>query len=129
MTEHVNTLLKKHSISIKYALEGMVWAFKSQANYRIHFILSIASLLASYFLHISYIEFLIILILIFIGIMVEAVNTAIELTTDAIDKEWRTDIKLAKDVAAAAMLIFSFGALIIAGIIFIPKMIHLISAI
>lgn len=129
MTEHVNTLLKKHSISIKYALEGMVWAFKSQANYRIHFVLSIAALLASYFLQISYVEFLIILMLIFIGIMVEAVNTAIELTTDAIDKQWRTDIKLAKDVAAAAMLIFSFGALIIAGIIFIPKIIELVSVI
>ena len=129
MTEHVNTLLKKHSISIKYALEGMVWAFKSQANYRIHFVLSIAALLASYFLQISYIEFLIILMLIFIGIMVEAINTAIELTTDAIDKQWRTDIKLAKDVAAAAMLIFSFGALIIAGIIFIPKIIQLVAVI
>jgi diacylglycerol kinase len=64
--------------------------------------------------------------LIFIGIMVEAINTAIELTTDAIDKEWRTDIKLAKDVSAAAMLIFSLGALIIACIIFVPKIILLV---
>lgn len=126
MTEHVNNMLKKHSISIKYALEGTIWAFKSQANYRIHFFLSIAVLIASYVFKISYVEFLVILMLIFIGIMVEAINTAIELTTDAIDKEWRTDIKLAKDVSAAAMLIFSFGALIIAGIIFVPKLLQLI---
>lgn len=129
MTEHVNNAIKKHSISIKYAVEGMVWAFKSQANYRIHFFLSIVALAASYFLQISYVEFLIILLLIFIGIMVEAVNTAIELTTDAIDKQWRTDIKLAKDVAAAAMLIFSFGALIIAGIIFLPKLLALLETV
>ncbi|MBI1862599.1 diacylglycerol kinase family protein [Candidatus Microgenomates bacterium] len=127
MTEHVNNMLKMRSISIKYALEGMTWAFKSQANYRIHFFFSIAALIASYVLHISYVEFLVILMLIFIGIMVEAINTAIELTTDAIDKQWRTDIKLAKDVSAGAMLIFSFGALIIAGIIFIPKLIALIN--
>lgn len=129
MTEHVNNILKKHSISIKYALEGMVWAFKSQANYRIHFFLSLAVLLGSYVLKIAYYEFLILLSLIFIGIMVEVVNTAIELTTDAIDKEWRTDIKLAKDVSAAAMLIFSFGALIIAGIIFVPKLLSLLAVV
>lgn len=115
-------MLKKHSLSVKYAYEGMVWAFRTQANYRIHFFLSIVAVLASYFFQISYTEFLIIVLIIFIGIMVEALNTAIEQTTDAIDKQWREDIKIAKDVAAAAMLIFSFGALLIASLIFIPYM-------
>jgi diacylglycerol kinase len=128
MTEHVGDLFKKHSISMKYAFEGMVWAFKSQANYRIHFFLSVAALAGCYLLNVSYYEFLIILMLIFIGIMVEAVNTAIELATDAIDKSWRLDIKVAKDVSAAAMLIFSFGALVIAGIIFVPKVLALVQA-
>jgi diacylglycerol kinase len=126
MTEHVNNILKKHTFSIKYALEGMLWAFRTQANYRIHFLFSLAALIGSYILKVSYEEWLIVLMLIFIGIMVEAINTAIELTTDAIDKEWRTDIKLAKDVSAAAMLIFSLGALIIACIIFVPKIILLV---
>jgi len=120
-------MLKKHTISISHAFEGMVWAFKTQNNYRIHFLLSVLAMLASWFLNISYYEFLLILSLVVIGMMVEAINTAIELTTDAIDKEWREDIKFAKDVSAAAMLIFSFGALIIAGIIFIPKILALLS--
>lgn len=115
-------MIRKHTLSIKYAYEGMVWAFKTQANYRIHFLLSIIAVLASYIFKISYIEFLIIVLIIFIGIMVEAINTAIEQTTDAIDKQWREDIKIAKDVSAAAMLIFSFGALLIAGLIFMPYM-------
>ncbi len=120
-------MIKKHTISITHAFEGMVWAFKTQPNYRIHFLLSVLAILASWFLHVSYNEFLLILSLIVIGIMVEAINTSIELTTDAIDKEWREDIKFAKDVSAAAMLIFSFGALLIAGIIFVPKILALIS--
>ncbi len=119
-------MLKKHTISIQHAFEGMVWAFKSQANYRIHFILSIIALLGCYFFKVSYEEFLIILLIIFIGVMAEAINTAIELTTDAIDKEWREDIKFAKDVSAAAMLIFSCGALVIAAIIFLPKIITMV---
>ncbi len=119
-------MLKKHTISIKHAFEGMVWAFRTQPNYRIHFALSLLSLLGCWYLKVSYEEFLIIIMLIFIGMMVEAINTAIEATTDAVDKEWREDIKLAKDVSAAAMLILSFGALIIAGIIFIPKILVLL---
>lgn len=120
-------MLKKHTISITHAFEGMVWAFKTQPNYKIHFLLSVLALLASWFLRVSYFEFLLVLSLVVIGIMVEAINTAIELTTDAIDKEWREDIKFAKDVSAAAMLIFSFGAIVIAGIIFVPKILALIS--
>lgn len=116
-------MLKQHTISIKHAYEGMMWAFRTQPNYRIHFALSLLSLLGCWVLHVSYEEFLIIILLIFIGMMVEAINTAIEATTDAVDKEWREDIKLAKDVSAAAMLILSFGALVIAGIIFIPKIV------
>jgi diacylglycerol kinase len=119
-------MLKKHSLSIGHAVEGMVWAFKTQQNYRIHFILSLLALFGSWLFNVSYYEFLLILSLIVIGIMIEAVNTAIELTTDAIDKEWREDIKLAKDVSAAAMLIFSFGALAIAAIIFVPKILAFI---
>ncbi len=120
-------MLQKHGKSIGYAWEGMVWAFRTQANYRIHFFLSILALAGCYALNVHYFEFLIILLVIFIGIMVEAVNTAIEKTSDAVDKQWREDIKLAKDVSAAAMLIFSFGALLIAAIIFVPKLFKLLT--
>lgn len=103
----------------------MIWAFKTQANYRIHFLLSIIAFAACFFLNVTHTELLIIILVIFIGVMVEAINTAIEQTTDAIDRQWREDIRLAKDVAAAAMLIFSFGALVIAGLIFIPHIMQL----
>ncbi len=119
-------MIKKHTISIRNAYNGMVWAFKSQSNYRIHFALSLVALLGCWYFRVSYTEFLVILLIIFIGVMAESINTAIELTTDAIDKEWREDIKFAKDVSAAAMLIFSCGAIVIAAIIFIPKIVALV---
>jgi diacylglycerol kinase len=74
---------------------------------------------------VSYFEFLLIVFLIIIGLIIETVNTAIEFTTDAIDKKIRDDIKIAKDVSASAMLIFSIGALIIGIIIFLPKIFNL----
>lgn len=118
--------IKKHALSVKHAVAGLVWAFQTQANYRIHFAFSLLSLFGSYVFHVSYEEFLVILTLIFIGFCIETINTAIEETTDAIDTEYREDIKHAKDVAAAAMLVFALGAAVIAAIIFVPKIIAIL---
>jgi diacylglycerol kinase len=75
----------------------------------------------------QYPEWLIILSLIVLGLVVEMINTAIETTTDAITKEWRNDIKIAKDVAAASMLVFATGAGLIACTIYIPKLLNLLN--
>lgn len=103
------------------AFHGVVWTFTTQPNFRIHFFISIFALIGAWLFKVSYFEFLIIVLLIFIGLTIETVNTAVEEATDAIDNEWREDIKIAKDVSAAAMLIFSLGAFFTACIIFIPK--------
>ena len=113
--------MKKHTISFIHAFDGLVWAFKTQPNYRFHFFLSFLSMIAGFILKIEHYEFLIILILITVGIAIETINTSIEQTADAIDTKWRNDLKNVKDIAAGAMLFFAIGAFIIAGIIFIPK--------
>ncbi len=103
------------------AFAGVKWAVKTQPNFKIHFSLAILSLVGAAFFKISYGEFLILLVFIFIGLMIEMLNTAIEKTNDAIDKTWREDIKLAKDLSAGAMLVFSIGAFLVALIIFGPR--------
>jgi len=120
-------MIRKHRISFKNALRGLVWAFSSQPNYRVHLFLSTLALGGGYLLKISYQEYLTILTFIFMGLTIETVNTAIEETNDAIDVKWREDIRVAKDVSAGAMLIFVIGALITAGMIFIPKLMNLIA--
>jgi len=118
-------MIRKHTISFKHAFDGLVAAFATQPNYRIHLILSILSLAGGMVLRIEYAEFLTIGILITLGLVIETVNTAIEETCDAIDVSIRPEIKVAKDTAAAAMLIFAIGSSILAGIIFIPRIIQL----
>ena len=120
-------MLKKHTISFKNAGEGILWSVRTQPNFRVHLILSLVAIVLSWYLRISYGEFLIIVLLITLGLTIEALNTAIEEATDAIDTKWREDIKIAKDVAAGAVLLFSIGAATIAGIIFIPKLLELMN--
>lgn len=113
---------KKHTISLKHALDGLKWAYGTQPNYRVHVFLSLFVIVSGIFFNISYTEWLVLVLTISMGLIVETVNTAIESTTDAITREWKEEIKIAKDVAAAAMLTHAIAALVIAAIIFVPKM-------
>lgn len=119
-------MLKRHTISFKHALDGLIWALRTQPNYRIHIFLSLLAVIGSIAFRITYMEFLLIIFLITVGLVIETLNTGLEQTTDAIDRKIREDIKIAKDVAAAAMLIYAIGSFIIACFIFVPRIIALI---
>ena len=119
-------MIKRHHLSFKNAFNGIKWALRTQPNYKVHLFFSLLALLMSWFFNISQIEFIIIFLLIIIGFVIETINTGIEATTDAITKQTRDEIRIAKDVSAAAMLIFAFGAVLIAGYIFIPKILNYI---
>ena len=116
-------MIRRHTISFKNAFNGLIWTFRTQPNYRVHLVLSLLALVLGFLLKISYFEFLIILVLIVVGLVIETINTAIEEATDAIDTKIREDIKITKDVSAAAMLIYAIGSTVIAGIIFLSKII------
>lgn len=114
-------MFKRHTISFKNAFQGLIWALKTQPNYKIHLLLSLISIGAGFWLKISYMEFLIIIFLITVGLVIETINTSIEAASDAIDTKIREDIRITKDVAAASMLIYAIGSAVIASVIFIPK--------
>lgn len=118
-------MIRKHTISFKHAFEGLFVAFSTQPNYRVHLFFSFLALGGGVVFRIRYEEFLTIGVLITVGFVVETFNTAIEETCDAVDDSIRPDIKIAKDTSAAAMLLFAIGSAVLAGIIFIPRIIQL----
>jgi len=119
-------MIKRHTISFKHAFDGLLLSLKTQPNYQIHLSLSLLALIGAVLLQISYYETLLIIVLIFIGLTIETINTSLENTNNAIDKNIREDIKVAKDAAAGAMLIYALGAFTIACIIFVPKILTFI---
>lgn len=118
MRQHI----ERHTISMRHAVDGILWAYKTQPNYRVHIFLTIIVICMGLFFNISAVEWLILVLTISMGLVVETINTAIESTSDAITRDWKEEIKIAKDVSAAAMLTHAVGATIIGCIIFIPKM-------
>ena len=119
-------MIRKHADSIGHALDGIRWAFKTQPNYRVHVLATVLTLIGGVFFEISYYEWLIVLTMIIGGFSIETMNTAIEQLGDAIDKNYNEIIKRAKDLSAGAMLFYAIGSIIIACIIFIPKILILI---
>lgn len=63
---------------------------------------------------------IIIVFTIILGLTAEMINTSLESMTDLITKEWHQEAKIAKDVSAGMMLVVSFGAVIVALLIFLP---------
>lgn len=109
--------------SFKYAFEGIVTAFKTEKNMKIHLILMILVIIFGIILKISQIEWVICIILFGFVISLELINTAIENTVDLITAEKNPRAKIAKDVSAGAVLIAAITSAIIGLIIFIPKVI------
>ena len=112
---------KKIINSFKYAFEGIFTAFKAEKNMKIHFIIMLLVIILGIMLKISSVEWIICIILFGFVISLELVNTAIENTVDLITQEKHPKAKIAKDVAAGAVLVAAITAVIIGLIIFLPK--------
>ncbi|HZF64641.1 MAG TPA: diacylglycerol kinase family protein [Flavisolibacter sp.] len=117
---------KKFSIndrlkSFAYAWAGLQQVFSSEHNMWIHLVLTMSAGLFGLLFHISRIEWMLLIIVIALVWMAELFNTAIEKIMDFTSREKHPQIKIIKDVSAAAVLIASFAALLTGCIIFLPK--------
>src|SRR5690606_13008379 len=100
------------------------YAFKSQLNFKVHILVAFLVVLAGYRFKLSVAEWLWIIASIGVVLMVELLNTAIEVLVDFISPEIHPKAKIIKDVAAGAVLITAITAACIGLVIFIPKILE-----
>ena len=112
--------------SFTYAFDGLKYAFKYEQNILVHTLATILVIIAGFFFKISLFEWLVLALIIGLVIATELINTSIEATIDLVTKETHPLAKIAKDTAAAAVLVFGLTAIIIGCIIFLPKILVLI---
>lgn len=112
---------KKLRNSFKYAFEGIGEALKTEQNLKIHFFIMIAVITAGLVFKINAMEWIACVILFGLVISLELINTAIETTVDIAMPEKNEKAKLAKDVAAGAVLMSAIMAIVVGLIIFLPK--------
>ncbi|MFT4801396.1 MAG: diacylglycerol kinase (ATP) [Flavobacteriaceae bacterium] len=107
--------------SIGFAFKGALLLLKNEASIQIQASITILVTLAGFYFEISAIEWMIQLLVIAIVLSAEALNSAIEEIADFIHPEHHNRIGYIKDVAAGAVFFAGIAAIIIAGIIYIPK--------
>lgn len=95
--------------------------FTTQPNALIHLTIALTVVALGVGLHISRMEWLIVLVLFAIVLMAEAFNTALEYLTDLVSPEYHPQAGKVKDAAAAGVLLAAMGAAGIGLWIFIPK--------
>lgn len=116
--------VKKITNSFKYAGEGFWASLKTERNMKIHISIMLMVIIAGILLKINKYEWIICIICFATVISGELFNTAIEVVVDMVMPHKDEKAKLAKDVAAGAVLVLAIGAAIIGLIIFIPKIFY-----
>ncbi|GAB4327991.1 MAG: diacylglycerol kinase family protein [Flammeovirgaceae bacterium] len=107
--------------SFTYAFEGIKTLFQYEHNSRVHLLATISVIILAILLKVNILEWIALLIVIGMVFCAEIFNSAIETLCDKISPQKDEWIKRAKDLGAAGVLVVSFVALLVGGLIFVPK--------
>ena len=112
--------------SFKFAISGMKEAFNKEPNLRTHVLFTFGVILAAYLLEFKAVEWALLIITIFLVLILELVNTAIESLVNLVSPEIRNEAKIAKDISAAVVLLGALLAAVIGRLLFVPKLLNLL---
>jgi diacylglycerol kinase (ATP) len=107
--------------NFRYAQEGILHVFRTQPHMRYHFYILVAVLLSGLLLNLDNKDMLALVFAITLVIVAEMFNTAIEHLVDMVTETYNPVAKLAKDVAAGAVLLAAMNAVIAGVLIFFSQ--------
>ena len=107
--------------SFNFAIEGVIHVVRTHRNMRIHFAVAVAVLVIAGASGVDKIELIVLLLSISFVLVAEMINTAVEGTIDAATTSFDPMAKLAKDIAAGAVLIASINAVAVGYLVFAGK--------
>jgi diacylglycerol kinase (ATP) len=108
--------------SLNWAFEGVIHVLRTQRNMRIHFAVAVGVLILAFSYGVTKLELMALLIAISFVLIAEMVNTAIEATIDLATTSFDPLAKMAKDIAAGAVLIASVNAVVIGYLVFADRL-------
>ena len=105
-----------------HAFRGLWYALRTQRNTRVHVSFAILAILLGIVLHISAVEFAMVFVAITGVFIAEMFNTVFELCVDLASPDYHPMAKIAKDVAAGAVLLSAMLAVVIGLFVFGPHL-------
>lgn len=108
--------------SLNWAFEGVIHVLRTQRNMRIHFAVATGVLVLAFSYGVTKLELMALLVAISFVLIAEMVNTAIEATIDLATTSFDPLAKVAKDIAAGAVLIAAVNALVVGYLVFADRL-------
>ncbi len=107
--------------SFNYAIEGIIYALRTQRNMRLHMMAATGALVAAVLFQITRFELIALLLTITLVLIAELANTALEAAVDVTVERYDPMAKTAKDVAAGAVLVSSLNAVAVGYLVFFGR--------
>jgi diacylglycerol kinase (ATP) len=104
--------------SFNFAFEGIIHVLRTQRNMRIHFAIATGVLVSALWLGVDKVELIALLLAISFVLIAEMINSALEAGIDVATTSFDPLAKLAKDIAAGAVLIATVNAVAIGYLVF-----------
>lgn len=109
--------------SFGYAFEGVAYIVRNQRNARIEIAIGVIALALAAWLGISAVEWAVLVITIALVMALEWINTSLELAVSLASPERHPSAKAAKDVAAACVLLGAITSIVVALLLFAPRLV------
>jgi diacylglycerol kinase (ATP) len=106
--------------SANFAIEGILHGARTQKHLRYHFLSAAGVLFFSYLVDVSASELMILALAVILVLGAEMMNSAIEAVVDLISPDYSEQARIAKDIAAGAVLITAFGAAVLGYVVLFP---------
>ncbi len=116
-----NSFLGKRIRGFGYAIKGAFKLLKREASIQVQAVIALLVTIAGFYFNISTTEWILQIFAIGLVMSIEGLNSAIEEVADFIHPEFHKKIGYIKDIAAGAVFFAAIAAIIIACIIYIPK--------
>lgn len=113
--------------AFRHAFAGLWYLLSTQRNAQIHCLIGACAVALAAVLRLERWEWLVLTLTITLVLAAEGVNTAVEAAVDVATSEWHPLARVAKDVAAGAVLICAIGAVIVGCLLFLPHLWRMIS--
>jgi len=107
--------------SFYWAICGIGYTIRTQLNMKIHLLVAVLVTAVSLFLKMPPGELAVLSITIFMVLAAEMFNTALEVVVDLVSPKRHALAKIAKDVAAGAVLVTALNALVVAYLLIWPR--------
>jgi diacylglycerol kinase len=107
--------------SFRHAFSGLATALRSQRNVRIHALVSLAVVGLGLWLRLTLAEWALLALAIGLVWITELLNTAIEAAIDLTSPDPHPLARISKDAAAAAVLVAALTAVVIGGLMLVPR--------